>query len=389
MSSNAEPEVMVPVPLKTPTDGGAMRSSADARWLVWARRWPRWAPFAAAVWCGAYAAVQAVWAGTGTTVPLKPHESYTPATQVSLAAVGILAACACLAATRTLTGRGRVVTTASLIVVTPVFLVGMASLPAHFVALASGAGVESGTGLASVLLNAMGAGLLVLVSVSYRRRLRGQCARCGRCHEGEGRGALVHPEPSLASKRTRVTVCLLMCGLLPWAGVKTIWTLGGDAIGATAEGWRQTNADASGIAKALASVGIDVTVLAALAAIFLLFGLMYPWGQVFPRWTLILSGRRVPRLLPLLPAWLTAFGLSLYGVFLLVVFVPLTALGVFPEMKPTGAFTTSSGLLWMAAFGGMAFTGLGFGLALAARSYAERTRPVCADAGTAVLTPAG
>ncbi|MYV60681.1 hypothetical protein GTW37_15495 [Streptomyces sp. SID4931] len=342
------------------------------------------------MWGGSYSVVQAVWAGTDTTVPVKPEESYTPTMQVILAAIGILAACACLAAGRTPGGRrGRTATTASLIVVTPVFLLGMASLPAHFVALASGAGVESGTGLASVLLNAVGAGLLILVSLSYRRRLRGECPRCGHGHEGESRGELVHPAPSIAAKRTRIAVFLLMCGLLPWAGVKTIWTLGGDAIGATAEGWRQNNADASGITKVLATVGIDVTVLAALAAIFLLLGLMYPWGQVFPRWTLMLSGRRVPRLLPLLPAWLTAFGLSLYGVFLLVVFVPLTALGVFPRMEPTGAFTTSSGLLWMTAFGGMAFTGLGFGLILASRSYAARTRPICADGVEPALASAG
>ena len=46
-------------------------------------------------------------------------------------------------------------------------------------------------------------------------------------------------------------------------------------------------------------MGIDVTVLAALVGIFLLQGLLHRWGQVFPRWTPLLSGRRVPRLLPL------------------------------------------------------------------------------------------
>ncbi|MEV7420707.1 hypothetical protein [Streptomyces sp. NPDC089919] len=291
-----------------------------------------------------------------------------------------------LAAAREWQGWRHVVTTVSLCAAVVVFLLGAASLPAHFVTLASGSGVESATGLADVLLHAVGAGLLIPAMLSFRRRHRGRCPRCGGTHQGESSGPLAHPAPSVAPRRTRVAVFLLMGGLLPWAGVKTIWTLGGSAIGVTAEGWRRDNAGASGIAKALASVGIDVTVLAAAAAIFLLLGLMYPWGQVFPRWTLLLSGRRVPRLLPLVPAWATAFGLSLYGVFLVVVFVPFTALGVFPKMEPTGAFTTSSGLLWMAAFGGTAFTGLGFGLALAARSYALRTRPTCSDAGTPMGT---
>ncbi|MFC8419571.1 hypothetical protein ACFUN7_01510 [Streptomyces sp. NPDC057236] len=378
----------MPIPLNTSTDSGTAPPPEDAGWLVWARRWPRWAPYAAAVWGGAYAVVQAVWAVTSTTVPLTPDDSYTSATQGLLASVGVVAAGAGLAATRTWAGWRHAATTVSLCAAVLVYLLGAASLPAHFVTLASGSGVESATGLANVLLHAAGAGLLIPATLSFRRRHRNQCPRCGRFHEGRSSGALVHPAPSVASRRTRTAVFLLMGGLLPWAGVKTIWTLGGDAIGVTAEGWRDGNADASGIVKALASVGIDVTVLAAAAAIFLLLGLMYPWGQVFPRWTLLLSGRRVPRLLPLLPAWATAFGLSLYGVFILVVFVPLTALGVLPEMKPTGAFTTSSGLLWMAAFGGMAFTGLGFGLVLAARSYATRTRPVCAGAGTPVPAPA-
>ncbi len=263
---------------------------------------------------------------------------------------------------------------------------GMASLPAYFVTLASFSGVDSVTGLAHDLLSAMGAALLILVAMSYRRRLRGRCPRCGQHHSGGFDGALTHPGPSLAPKRTRVAVYLLMCGLLPWAGVKTIWTLGGDAIGVTAHGWREMNAGESELAKALASVGIDVTVLAAMAAIFLLLGLLYPWGQAFPRWTLILSGRRVPRLLPLLPAWLSSVGLSAYGVFLLI-YAPLSATGVVPKLKPSGAFTTGSGITWMVAFGGLAFAGLGFGLIVAARSYAARTLPICASAATRAPEP--
>ncbi|MEW2485313.1 hypothetical protein [Streptomyces sp. NPDC048411] len=333
-----------------------------------------------------FAAVQVTWAASGTTVPWSPDVAYAPGVQLLLAALAVLAAGACLATTRTLARRGRVTVAASLILAVPVFVMGMAGLPAYFVMLASFSGVESATGLAHTLLSAVGAALLILVAMSYRRRLRGRCPRCGHDHPGDFDGPLAHPGPSLASRRTRVTVYLLMGGLLPWAAVKTIWTLGGDAIGVTAQGWRESNAGASGVAKALASVGIDVTVLAAAAAVFLLLGLLHPWGQVFPRWTLFLSGRRVPRLLLLLPAWLCAVGLSVYGVVLLIT-APLIGIGVLPKLEPSGAFTTSSGITWMVAFGGLAFGGLGFGLIAAARSYSARTRPACANAATPVPTP--
>ncbi|MFD0501121.1 hypothetical protein [Streptomyces rhizosphaericus] len=190
---------------------------------------------------------------------------------------------------------------AVLTVAVPVFAIGMASLPAYVVTLASLSGVESATGLAHVLLNTVGLTLLLMVVLSHRRRLRGRCPRCGAGHTGGSSGPLVHPPASTAPRRTRIQVYLLMCGLLPWAAVKTVWTLGGDALGVTAEKWREENAGGSGVAKALASVGIDVTVLAALAGILLLLGLMYPWGQTFPRWTPFLTGRRVPRLLPSSP----------------------------------------------------------------------------------------
>ncbi|OLT30738.1 hypothetical protein BJF79_38305 [Actinomadura sp. CNU-125] len=261
---------------------------------------------------------------------------------------------------------------------TPVFAIGMTGLPAYFVTLAAGSGLESATGLAHVLLSTALTTVLILVALSYRRRLAGACPRCGHQHTGGHDAPLVHPGATTASPRTRKLAYLLMCGMLPWAGVKTIWTLGGDALGITAEKWKESNSGGSDGAKALAVAGIDVTVLAGGLGFFLVIGLMYPWGQVFPRWTPALSGRRVPRLLPLIPAWLTGFGLSVYGVFL-VIYAPLAALGVLPAPElDTDLGATLSGTLWLAAFGGSAFGGLGFALLAAARSYAARTHPVCA-----------
>ncbi|MFB7358025.1 hypothetical protein [Streptomyces gardneri] len=331
--------------------------------------------------CGAaYAVVEATWAVTGTAVPFTPHIRYSPAVQLILAGLAVAAGVACRATGRQLGRPGRTAVGGALVLTVPVFAMGATSLPAYVVTLAAGSGLESATGLAHVLLSTAFTAALALVALSYRRRLTGRCPRCGQQHAGGHDGPLVHPGATTASRRTRRLAYLLMCGLLPWAGVKTVWTLGGDALGITAEKWRESNSGGSEVAKALAEVGIDVTVLAAGLGFFLLAGLMYPWGQVFPRWTLFLSGRRVPRLLPLVPAWLTALGLSVYGVFL-IVYAPLAALGMLPAPRlDTDLGATLSGTLWLAAFGGTAFGGLGFALLTAARSYAARTRPVCATA---------
>lgn len=96
-------------------------------------------------------------------------------------------------------------------------------------------------------------------------------------------------------------------------------------------------------------------------AVFLLMGLVRPWGMVFPRWTLWLSGKRVPRFLPLTPVWLIALTLSLYGVVLLIV-----------------AAVVDPSLLIAAA--GVSFGGYGTALAVAAVSYQRRTRPACSMA---------
>ncbi|WP_344638848.1 hypothetical protein [Kitasatospora cystarginea] len=329
-----------------------------------------------------YAAVEVIWAVTGTTVQWKEHSAYAPGVQLFLAALALLAGGACLASTRTLAKPGRVAVATALIVALPVFVVGTNGLPIYFVAITTLSGIESATGLTQVLLNTAGAAFLLLVGLSYRRRLRGDCPRCGRPHAGAADGPLAHPAASRAPRRTRVAVYLLMCGLLPWAGAKTIWTLGGNALGVAGDDWKRTTiVGASGPSKATASAGIDVTVLAAMVGIFLLLGLLYVWGQVFPRWTLFLSGRRVPRLLPLIPAWLTGIPLTMYGA-ALIVMAPLMATGVLPKIKPDPPFTTSSGITWFVEFGGLAFAGLGIGLVVAARSYAARTHPVCASAMT-------
>ncbi|MBJ3809971.1 hypothetical protein [Streptomyces flavofungini] len=353
----------------------------------WWRRWPTWAPRATAAWGVAYAVAQTVWAATGTVVPIAGDRHTPVGLQLLLAALALLASGVSLATARTRTRRSRRAVGIALAVLIPALGWGVIGLPLYIVVLLSGSGLESATGLANLLVLTPGTALLGMVAVAYRRRLHGCCPRCGRSHPGDGEGPLTHPEASTAPRRARLAAGLLLCGLLPWSVVKTVWLFGGDAIGVSGEAWQhEMEADATGGAWALASVGVDVTVLAALLGVFLTLGLTHRWGQVFPRWTLPLAGRRVPRLLPLIPAWLTGFALALYGT-LLTAGSLLMAAGVLSKPEPEGVFTTGSGLAWMVAFGGLAFGGLGWGLLVAARSYAGRTRPRCVDSLEAIKQP--
>ncbi|MEU5387389.1 hypothetical protein, partial [Kitasatospora cineracea] len=323
-------------------------------------------------WAGLYAAVQLGWAATATTVPWSAHLAYPAAAFPLLAALAVLAA----AAIRAGSGSrwGRVVLWTAI----PVYAAGGVGLPVHFVQLATLSGLESATGLTQVVLDAAGAALLALTALARHRHRTGRCPRCGHRHTGPADGPLRHPAPTPPTRRTRTTAYLLLLGLLPWAGVKTLWTLGGNALGVTAAAWAATASDgASGAGRTLARLGIDLTVLAAAVGVLLLLGLLHRWGQTFPRPIPLLGGRRVPRLLPLVPAWLTGVPLTLYGLALTAT-APLLALGALPRPTPAPPFVDAAGLIWMIAFGGFAFTGLGLGLLVAARSYAARTRPVCA-----------
>ncbi|MFI6641860.1 hypothetical protein [Streptomyces sp. NPDC050504] len=343
-------------------------------------RWPHRVPHAAAVWGLLCALTQGGWAVTGTAVPWRPDAPYPADIQVCYAALALLAAGAAASVPHPRSPGGRGAVTAGLVLTLAVCAVNVIGLPAYLVTLLSGGGVESATGLAHVALYSAGACLVLPTLLVHRRRGLGRCPRCGAAHQGTGTGALIHPERADAPRGTLVAAYALLCGLLPWSAVKTWWTLGGDALGVTAEEWAASGERGSDAARSLASAGVDVTVLAAALGVFLALGLVHRWGAVFPRWTLPLSGTRVPRLLPLVPAWLVGVPLAAYGT-LLTIGAALSATGAIPAFEAQEGFSPA-GLTWMVLFGGLAFGGLGGSLLVGARSYAARTRPVCAAANS-------
>jgi hypothetical protein len=185
--------------------------------------------------------------------------------------------------------------------------------------------------------------LLVTTALARRRTVAG--ARRGDVHP------LVPSGPRAASRRVRRIAYAGCVAWLPYAGLHTLGALG---VPGVEPGGYQPSPE---MAIAL-WIGIGLS-------IFLLLGLVSPWGQVFPRWAPPLAGRRVPRLLPIAPVWLIAPTFVLYGL----------GSGVFVLLIAFGA------LSWQGDFGligygqPISFAGYGLALVIAAASYQARTRP--------------
>ncbi|GII01378.1 hypothetical protein [Planobispora takensis] len=199
-------------------------------------------------------------------------------------------------------------------------------------------------------LAAVGA-LFAATALSHARRTAGRCARCGRAHAPETAG-LRYPEARAAPPAVLRAAYAGCCAFLPYLTLHTLGAAGHPGIepGGYRPPWYALAALVCGIAL----------------AVFLLLGLVRPWGVVFPRWTPWFAGRRVPRFLPLVPVWLVAPTLALYGTGSLV----LAAVGV---LRHDGG----GGLLGLGGAASLAFAGYGWALAVAAVSYRLRTRPSC------------
>lgn len=245
------------------------------------------------------------------------------------------------------------------------------------ITLAVDQSVDTGLATANRALAAIGVVLLTMTARSYRFSTAGHCPRCGAVHSSAS--ARHRAEPTAAPRRVRLLAYAGAAAFLPYVAMKMTWVLGGSFAGisgaqmlATAE-----RNGASGVWLTLARWGIDATVLLAALGVFLLLGLVRPWGQVFPRWTLVLSGRRVPRWLPLTPALIGAATLAPYGA-IGVVYAALGTAGVV-TVAP-GDFPTSDDALLVTWIGVGSFAVYGMALSVSAWSYLRRTRPVCAAA---------
>lgn len=187
--------------------------------------------------------------------------------------------------------------------------------------------------------------LLHTVALAHLRRYRGDCGGCGRTRSSGG------PVPGWA----RVAAWSAVAGCLVRLAAQVAVGFGGLPL-------------AQGLSAALFEVGF------LLAGVLLPLALVHRWGTVWPGWVPLLAGRRVPRMLLLVPAVL--FGVGLVGYF----GIGLAQLTV---ETATGTFDPGDGryplaFFWVAESGYWVW---GWGLVAAALSHHRRTRRPCPRCG--------
>lgn len=130
----------------------------------------------------------------------------------------------------------------------------------------------------------------------YRRRLRAPeqgCLREPRTDAGGGWTAL---ESAARWGRWATYVAVLVP--LPYAAIRWAWALG-FPLGISEEFLREGQEIGLGSAGAALST-VD------LAGVVLTLGLIQRWGEVFPRWMVGVSGKRVPATMAIVPASLVS-----------------------------------------------------------------------------------
>ncbi|MFD0420448.1 hypothetical protein [Streptomyces parvus] len=243
------------------------------------------------------------------------------------------------------------------------------SLLMDVITLMAGQGVDSWASTANKALAAVGAVLLAATARSDRLPAVPAVPDAPDAPDGTA-----VPKPSAAPRSVQRTAWAGTLAFLPYAAMKTHWASGGTFAGVTGEEILVVSErnGASGIFLTLESWGLDPTALLALLGVFLLWGLVRPWGQAFPRWTPFLRGRRIPRGLPLAPALLGAATLAPYGV-VGIGYLALVTGGAVTMGR--GDFPSEGDALLVAWIGITAFAVYGVALVVAARSYWLRTRP--------------
>jgi len=189
-------------------------------------------------------------------------------------------------------------------------------------------------------------------AVAYWRRSRDGCAKCGRTDAGSG-----CCPPGAAARWGRWATYFAVIGPLPYAAVRWAWALG-IPLGITEKFFRE------GQETGLWWAGTALSMVD-LAGAFLTLGLVQHWGEVFPRWVLLLSGKRVPPVMAIVPA-------SLVSVMVTSARLQVVR-GFLVNGFPTeGWATTAPGLLWPV-----------WGVALGAGTlaYYYRRRGRCARCG--------
>lgn len=324
--------------------------SEDHRSLtsMW-RRWPRWCGPLAAFGAAGYGGVLAVLGSAGSRLFGVPGLIWV---MVTVLAVGSFVTLVTINARRTApVGRAWAVVLGA---VTVVLLAASSFVLLDLIQLVVDGTLRGRDGSSDVgpFVERVGfAALAVPFLLSTIASTRCRCGSCPRCTAHDRRQPTREPDPAPAWVRTAAHVgCLSFvpyygCHLMRFAGMPPF------------DGGRLADRG---------DLFIPIFIICtAIPAETLLLGLVHRFGLVFPRWVPWLAGRSVPRLLPLIPAWLVAPTLALYGTGAWV-YVALGASGVVDDHTRGVDY-----LLGCAA--ATAFACYGWALVIAAWSYTRRT----------------
>ncbi|MDR3084542.1 MAG: hypothetical protein LBV60_27115 [Streptomyces sp.] len=323
-------------------------------WRTWRRQRPYWVCWATLLWAVVYAGFGLACAVNGIPPLHVGAVLGSSALGWAVTAVGVLAALACV-----LVMRYGPRTAWRVLLGMTCGLAGVAAfgLLMDVITLTFGQGVDSWISAANHAWAATGVLLLA------------RTARYDRSQPVASRA----PAASAAPLPVQLAACAGTAAFLPYAAMKLNWATGGTFAGESGADMRAASErnGASRIWLTLESWGLDGTMLLAALGVFLLWGLVRPWGQVFPRWTLFLHNRPVPRWLPLAPALIGAATLAPYGVIGLG-YLCLATAGEVTIRR--GDFDTRHDALLVSWIGISAFAVYGLALIVATRSYWLRSR---------------
>jgi hypothetical protein len=188
-----------------------------------------------------------------------------------------------------------------------------------------------------------------LTAVAHRRRLAGDCGRCGR-------GDVARP----SSLQRWASPAAWTAFAIPfvYAATRWAWALG-FSLGIDPAFYAEGQEDGLWLAgAALATLGAGGAVLT--------LGLVQRWGEIFPRWMIGLRGKRVPPMVAVVPATLVAVLVASAGGMYIRVVVGRG--GVTAETWPLELPET----LWVV---------WGAALFVAAMAYHQRRRGLCNACG--------
>ncbi|MGK5740800.1 hypothetical protein [Micromonospora sp. URMC 103] len=183
-----------------------------------------------------------------------------------------------------------------------------------------------------------GAILLGLATARYQRRTRGECPDCCRT----GRPGLRRSAPAR------------------WAR----WVAYAAVAGLVTRFAAQFVVGFDGLTQDASLIGLEVGLV--LAGVLLPLALVHRWGEIWPGWVPLLAGRRIPRLLLLVPGF--GLGAGIVGYF---------GMGIV-QVASGSVSQFSDTFLWVAM---SAYCVLGFGLLAASSDYHLRTRSACTACG--------